>query len=87
MILVYINSDNGISKASFEAVTYANKLGDVVALSNGTLSNDELAVLGKYGASKVLVDRSVSGEDQQQIVRMIAEVAGSENADTVVFFN
>ena len=85
MILVYINSENGISKASFEAVTYANKLGDVVALSNGALSNDELAGLGKYGATKVLVDRSVNGEDQQQIVRMIAEVAGSENADTVVF--
>ena len=49
------------------------------------MSNDELATLGKYGASKVLVDRSVNGDDQQQLVRMIAEVAGSENADTVVF--
>jgi electron transfer flavoprotein alpha subunit len=85
MILVYINSENGISKASYEAVTYASKLGDVVALSNGSLSNDELSSLGRYGAKKVLVDRAVNGEDQQQIVRMISEVAGSENTDTVVF--
>ena len=85
MILVYINSENGISKASYEAITYANKLGDVVALSNGTLSNDELSLLGLYGATKVLVDRAVNGDDQQQIVRMIAEVAGSESADTIVF--
>jgi electron transfer flavoprotein alpha subunit len=85
MILVYINSENGISKASLEAITYANKLGDVVALSNGSLSNDELSTLGNYGASKVLVDRAVSGEDQQQVVKMIAEVATARGADTVVF--
>ena len=64
MILVYINSENGVSKASLEAITYANKLGDVVALSNGSLSNDELSTLGNYGASKVLIDRAVSVEDQ-----------------------
>ena len=33
----------------------------------------------------MIVDRGVNGEDQQQLVRMIAEVAASENADTVVF--
>jgi electron transfer flavoprotein alpha subunit len=68
-----------------EAITYANKLGDVVALSNGSLSNDELSTLGNYGASKVLIDRAVSGEDQQQVVKMIAEVAATHSADTVVF--
>jgi electron transfer flavoprotein alpha subunit len=85
MILVYINSENGVSKASLEAITYANKLGDVVALSNGSLSNDELSTIGNYGASKVLVDRAVSGDDQQQVVKMIAEVAATHSADTVVF--
>jgi electron transfer flavoprotein alpha subunit len=85
MILVYINSENGVSKASLEAITYANKLGDVVALSNGSLSNDELSTLGNYGASKVLIDRAVSGEDQQQVVKMIAEVAATHSADTVIF--
>ncbi|MEJ6589588.1 MAG: electron transfer flavoprotein subunit alpha/FixB family protein [Crocinitomicaceae bacterium] len=85
MILVYINSTNGISKASFEAVTYARKLGDVIALSNGTLSSEELAQLGTYGASKVMVDRSVNGDDQQQVTRMIAQAASSNGSNTVVF--
>jgi len=85
MILVYINSENGISKASFEAVTYASKFGEVVALSNGSMSSDELAIVGSYGASKVLVDRAVSGDDQQQVVRMIAKVAETEGANTVIF--
>jgi electron transfer flavoprotein alpha subunit len=85
MILVYINSTNGVSKASLEAVSYANKLGDVVVVTNGSLASDDLAYMGTYGASKVLVDRAVSGDDQQQISRMIAELANSQDADTVVF--
>ena len=85
MILVYINSTSGVSKASLEAVSYANKLGDVVVLTNGSLASDELASMGSYGASKVLVDRAVSGDDQQQITRMVADAAESQGANTVVF--
>ena len=85
MILVYINSTSGVSKASLEAVSYANKLGDVVVLTNGSLDSEELASMGNYGASKVLIDRTVSGADQQQISRMVAEVADAQGADTVVF--
>tara|TARA_Y100001978_G_C23702193_1_gene441879 strand:+ start:1887 stop:2819 length:933 start_codon:yes stop_codon:yes gene_type:complete len=85
MILVYINSTSGVSKASLEAVSYANKLGDVVVLTNGSLDSEKLASMGNYGASKVLVDRAVSGDDQQQITRMVAEVAESNGADTIVF--
>ena len=50
MILVYINSTSGVSKASLEAVSYANKLGDVVVLTNGSLASDDLAAMGSYGA-------------------------------------
>ena len=85
MILVYINSTSGVSKASLEAVSYANKLGDVVVLTNGSLDSEELASMGNYGASKVLIDRTVSGDDQQQISRMVAEIADAQGADTVVF--
>ena len=45
MILVYINSSNGISKSSYEAITYGKKLGDVIALTNGGASSDELSTL------------------------------------------
>jgi electron transfer flavoprotein alpha subunit len=85
MILVYINSIGGISKSSFEAVTYGKKLGDVIALSNGSVDSNELAKLGDYGATKVLVDRTVDGNDQQQVTNMIASCVATNNVDTVLF--
>jgi electron transfer flavoprotein alpha subunit len=86
MVLVYVNSANGLSKAAFETVTYGKKLGDqVVVITNGNASSDTLASLGEYGASKVLVDRSVDGEDAQQLTRLVATVAQANGAATVVF--
>ena len=32
MVLVYVNSANGLSKAAFETVTYGKKLGDQVVV-------------------------------------------------------
>lgn len=86
MVLVYVNSANGLSKSTFEAVTYGKKLGDqVIVVSNGNASSDSLANLGEYGASKVIVDRSVDGEDAQQLTRLIASVAQSHAVSTIVF--
>ncbi len=86
MVLVYVNSANGLSKAAFEAVTYGKKLGDqVVVITNGNASSDTLASLGEYGASKVLVDRTVDGEDAQQLTRLVASVAQANGASTIVF--
>ena len=85
MILVYINSSNGISKSSYEAITYGKKLGDVIALTNGGASSDELSSLGQYGASKVLVDRAIDGEDQKQVTNLIASTVAQNNVNTVVF--
>lgn len=86
MVLVYVNSANGLSKAAFETVTYGKKLGDqVVVITNGNTSSDTLASLGEYGASKVLVDRTVDGEDAQQLTRLVASVAQANGASTIVF--
>ena len=86
MVLVYINSTNGLSKAALETVTYGKKIGnDVTVITNGSASADQLANLGEYGASKVLVDRSVDGEDPQQLARLIASVADQVSASTVIF--
>jgi electron transfer flavoprotein alpha subunit len=86
MVLVYVNSASGLSKSTFEAVTYGKKLGDqVIVVTNGNASNDALATLGEYGASKVIVDRSVDGEDAQQLTRLIASVAQANGASTIVF--
>ena len=86
MTLVYINTANGLSKAALEAVTYGKKLGaDVAVVTNGGASADVLASLGNYGATKVLVDRSVDGEDAQQVTRLIASAADAVGASSVVF--
>ncbi len=82
--LVYINSDNGISKSSLEVVTYAKKLGGEVVVVSGGNSSD-LARLGEYGASKVIVDRAVVNGDEQQITKLIAFAAETENAEIIVF--
>jgi electron transfer flavoprotein alpha subunit len=86
MILVYSNTDNGLSKASKEVVTYAKKLGDsVTVVTNGNASSDALAELGQYGASKVLVDRSVSTDDVQQVIDLVASAAESSGATSIIF--
>ncbi len=86
MVLVYINSTTGLSKAALETVTYGKKLGgDVTVITNGSASNEQLAQLGEYGATKVVVDRSVDGEDPQQLARLVAAVADQVAASTVVF--
>lgn len=84
--LVYINGNNGIAKNAMEAVTYAKKLGgEVVVVSTGTADDAALAQLGEYGATKVMVDRSVAANDSQMITRVIATAAEATGADTIVF--
>jgi len=59
-ILVYVeNTDGKFKKSAFEVVSYAKSIADniqtdLVAISIGNVAGDELAGLGKYGASKVL---------------------------------
>lgn len=85
-VLVYINSSSGLGKSAFEAVTYGKKLdSNVTVITTGGADNSLLASLGKYGASKVLVDRSVSGHDDQQLTRVIASAVEGTGASTIVF--
>ena len=85
-VLVYINSNNGLHKSAFEAVTYGKKLGaDVTVITSGNADAATLTTLGNYGATKVLVDRSLSGDDAQQLTRLIASAAASVGATTIVF--
>lgn len=84
-VLVYINSNHGIGKNAFETVTYGKKLGDVTVVTNGNIDDASLAKLGEYGASKVLVDKSLTDADDQQLTRLIANAADQVGADTLVF--
>jgi electron transfer flavoprotein alpha subunit len=82
--LVYINSDNGLSKAALETVTYAKKLGgEVTVVSAG--ANSDLERLGEYGAAKVIVDRSLVNGDAQQITRLVASAAENTGAEIILF--
>lgn len=84
-VLVYVDSIGGsIAKNGLEAVYYASKLGNVVAVTAGNASDEVLAELGKYGASKVLKDSSISTNDPQQLTRLIAKAAESTGATTIV---
>lgn len=85
-VLVYINSNNGLHKSAFEAVTYGKKLGaDVTVITSGNADATTLATLGNYGATKVLVDRSLNGDDAQQLTRLIATAAAASGATSIVF--
>lgn len=84
-VLVYINSIHGLGKNAFEAVTYGKKLGDVVVVTNGNADDATLAQLGNYGASKVLVDKSLVDADDQQLTKLIANAADQVGAETIVF--
>jgi electron transfer flavoprotein alpha subunit len=86
MTLVFIHSENGLSKAAKEVVSYAKKLGESVSvITNGNTSSDVLAQLGEYGASSVMVDRAVSIDDHQQLVDLVAYAAEKTGASTIVF--
>lgn len=88
-VLVYIDSKEGIAKNALEAVYYGSQIASkngtsTTVLTAGTVSNDELATLGKYGASKVLKYNS-NDLDGQQITKLVADTANSEGAKVVVF--
>jgi electron transfer flavoprotein alpha subunit len=85
-ILVYINAENGVMKSALEVVTYAKKIGGTVTVAaSGKAEEPELAKLGEYGASKVLVDHNASADDDQQITRLVAKAAEETGAELIVF--
>ena len=86
MVLVYITTQHGIAKSALETVSYARKLAEeVVVITCGSASAKDLEILGQYGAKSILVNRSIEGEDSQQLARLISSYALSLKAETVMF--
>jgi len=82
--LVYINGNGHLNKAAFEVVTYAKKLGgEVTVLASGKMDSSLLASLGAYGATEVVINRGITGNDDQQIAAWIATKA--TGIDNIVF--
>lgn len=91
-ILVYTeNWDGEFKKLSFELVSYAAKLGEMLqvpvsVLSIGQVATDELNKLAQYGADKIIKAEAPQLEvlDNQVFTQIIAEVADQENAAIVL---
>jgi electron transfer flavoprotein alpha subunit len=91
-VLVYTeNWDGQFKKSSFELVSYASALADMLgtsltAVSIGKVGNDELKKLGDFGAVKILKieDERVKWLDNRVYVDVLARVAGMENARVIV---
>ncbi|HRP88907.1 MAG TPA: electron transfer flavoprotein subunit alpha/FixB family protein [Edaphocola sp.] len=93
-VLVYIDHNNGtFKKNALEAINYASKTaasvgGEVVALVLGTVSDSELATLGKYGAQKVLkLDNSQYNHFNAKAFSKAIEVAANETGASVIIFS
>jgi electron transfer flavoprotein alpha subunit len=94
-VLVYTeNADGKFKKSTFEAVSYARAIADqnntnLIAISIGDVSADELALPGKYGAEKVLnvSNKKLKNFVNQAYASVIAEAAKKQAADIVVLSN
>jgi electron transfer flavoprotein alpha subunit len=92
VIIFAENFDGKFKKATFEAVSYgaeiAGKLGgETVALSIGEVADDELKLLGNYGASKVLLVKNdhLKVLDSRTFTNVITQAAEKEHASVLVF--
>ena len=90
-ILVYTESwDGKFRKSTFETVSYASEtaklLGtDVVAVSLGKVSEEELNKLGNYGVTKVVSCSGIDKGDSQAAAAVIANL--SADATVLIFSN
>jgi electron transfer flavoprotein alpha subunit len=90
-ILVYTESwDGNFRKSTFEAASYASETAkiletEVIAISLGEVSNDELNKLGNYGVNKVVSYSSIDKGDSQSATKAIAKIAN--NSSVLIFSN
>jgi len=85
-VLVFVESANGkIAKAGLEAVYYGSKIGQTVALAFGDLANSSLEELGNYGATKVVVARSIKTDDSQALTKFVVTQAQEIGSQVVIF--
>ena len=83
-VLVFIETKGKISKAAKEAVTYGSKIGATTVVTFGDADAAVLASIGDNGANKVLVCRSLSEGNDQQLTKLIAAAANDCGADVII---
>jgi electron transfer flavoprotein alpha subunit len=94
-VLVYTeNWDGKFKKSSFELISYAAKVAQMLGttasvLSIGKVEKSELDKLGKYGAGKIInaTNNALNVLDNQAYTQAIAQVAEKEGASIIVLSN
>jgi electron transfer flavoprotein alpha subunit len=94
-VLVYTQNWEGkFKKSTFELVSYASKVAqmlntNLVCITIGPVTEEELRKPGKYGADKIIrLESPLSSVlDNQVYTEIIAQVAIKENAKIIVFSN
>lgn len=94
-VLVYTeNWDGKFKKQSFELVSYASAIAEmmnttVTALSIGKADVEELSKLAGWGAGKIInaVNSNLSALDSQAYTKVIADIATVEGAKVIIFSN
>jgi electron transfer flavoprotein alpha subunit len=94
-VLVYTeNWDGKFKKLTFELVSYATGVAkmmntSVTAVSIGKVNENELLLLGKYGANKIINANSeqLVSLDNQVYAAVISEISVKENASVIIISN
>ncbi len=94
-VLVYTeNWDGKFKKLSFELVSYASKVAEMLnttatVLSVGQVDRTELSKLGQYGAGKIInaQGKGLDVLDNQVFTKVIADFAVSEGAAVIILSN
>ncbi len=91
-VLIFVELDNGqVKKTSLETVYYGSEVAkmkgtNAVALVIGTANSSDLAIIGNFGAAKVLHanDAQLSAENAMAYSSVVAAAVQQEGADIVV---
>ena len=94
-VLIYLENWEGkFKKLSFELVSYASKIAEMIgsqsiALSIGTVDEQELEKLALHGADKVIhiENQKLDTLDEQAYTNLVADVARNYNATVLVLSN
>ena len=94
-VLVYAeNWDGKFKKLTFELVSYATEVAKmmnttVTVVSIGKVEENELLLLGKYGANKIISanNEQLAFLDNQTYAAVISEISGKENASVIIISN
>ncbi len=92
MVLIFVDQADGhIKKSSFEVLTYGAKLAEQLgttaeAVALGTINDDQLSTVGKYGVKKVhhITNEALNHLDAQAYAKVIADTAANTGATVVV---